>query len=396
MGGHECDNKGLQCSCDQIFGALIQGIPCFCSKLNFASNVPDEWHALHECRQLLRHLPVLSVPVAWLLLPAERLSRPRCLPRHQWAVGRCARRRPRSPPWPSSSSSPSVPGPVAARARRRAWSACGARRAALGRRPAGRRAVRLRGRGARRRRCVGFEVELADALARALGVRARFVQNDWSTLIPSLERGTFDVALNGIEVTPARAARVAFSRPYYRFAERLVARAGRRARARSRRRCAGCASARWPARRPGTCCVARARSRSRTRASTSRSSISSTGASTPCCSTTSSSTATRPATPTLRGGRRRRRGAATRSRAPQDERTCGRRSIARSAPSWPAAAAGARILRALADSTAPRQARLAGAVDAPAPRRRPRAPGARWLDARPARAVPAGRARRRC
>ena len=73
---------------------------------------------------------------------------------------------------------------------------------------------------------VGFEVDLADALARALGVRARFVQNDWATLIPSLERGTFDVALNGIEVTPALEARVAFSRPYYRFAEQLVARRG--------------------------------------------------------------------------------------------------------------------------------------------------------------------------
>lgn len=73
---------------------------------------------------------------------------------------------------------------------------------------------------------VGFEVDLAEALARALGVRAVFVQNDWSTLIPSLERGSFDVALNGIEVTPARAARVAFTRPYYLFTERLVARRG--------------------------------------------------------------------------------------------------------------------------------------------------------------------------
>ena len=72
---------------------------------------------------------------------------------------------------------------------------------------------------------VGFEAELAEALARALGVRATFVQNDWSTLVPSLERGTFDVALNGLEVTPARAARVAFTRPYYLFSERLVARA---------------------------------------------------------------------------------------------------------------------------------------------------------------------------
>jgi polar amino acid transport system substrate-binding protein len=71
---------------------------------------------------------------------------------------------------------------------------------------------------------IGFEVELADAVARALGVRAEFVQNDWSTLVPSLERGTFDVALNGLEVTPARAARVVFTRPYYLFRERLVAR----------------------------------------------------------------------------------------------------------------------------------------------------------------------------
>jgi len=71
----------------------------------------------------------------------------------------------------------------------------------------------------------GFEVDLAAALARELGVRAHFVQNDWSTLVPSLERGTFDIALNGLEVTPARAGRIAFSRPYFLFAERLVTRA---------------------------------------------------------------------------------------------------------------------------------------------------------------------------
>jgi polar amino acid transport system substrate-binding protein len=72
----------------------------------------------------------------------------------------------------------------------------------------------------------GFEVEIADALARRLGVKAQFVQNDWSTLVPSLERRTFDIALNGLEVTPARAARIRLSRPYFLFAERLVARTG--------------------------------------------------------------------------------------------------------------------------------------------------------------------------
>jgi polar amino acid transport system substrate-binding protein len=71
----------------------------------------------------------------------------------------------------------------------------------------------------------GFEVELAAALARELGVQPRFVQNDWSTLVPLLERGTFDIALNGLEVTPARAGRIAFSRPYFLFTERLVTRA---------------------------------------------------------------------------------------------------------------------------------------------------------------------------
>lgn len=73
-------------------------------------------------------------------------------------------------------------------------------------------------------RLKGFEVELADALARELGVRAEFVQNDWPALVPSLERGTFDVVINGLEVTPARVGRLRFSRPYYVFAARLMAR----------------------------------------------------------------------------------------------------------------------------------------------------------------------------
>jgi polar amino acid transport system substrate-binding protein len=75
-------------------------------------------------------------------------------------------------------------------------------------------------------RYIGFEVELMDAVAARLGVRARLVQSDWSSLLPSLERGGFDVAVNGLEVTPERAAAVRFSRPYLVFSERLVVRRG--------------------------------------------------------------------------------------------------------------------------------------------------------------------------
>jgi len=71
---------------------------------------------------------------------------------------------------------------------------------------------------------VGFEVDLAERLAKELGVKAEFVQNDWSNLVPALERGTFDVVMNGLEVTESRVGRVTFTRPYYVFAERLMVR----------------------------------------------------------------------------------------------------------------------------------------------------------------------------
>ncbi len=72
----------------------------------------------------------------------------------------------------------------------------------------------------------GFEVEIADALARRLGVRARFAQNDWSNLVPALERGDFDIALNGLEDTPARRARILLSVPYFVYGETLAVRKG--------------------------------------------------------------------------------------------------------------------------------------------------------------------------
>ncbi len=73
---------------------------------------------------------------------------------------------------------------------------------------------------------IGFEVEIADGLARALGTKPRFVQADWSNLVPGLERGDFDVALNGLEDTPAREQRLLLSVPYFAFGETLAVKAG--------------------------------------------------------------------------------------------------------------------------------------------------------------------------
>ncbi len=72
----------------------------------------------------------------------------------------------------------------------------------------------------------GFEVDIARALGRRLGVTARFVQNDWSNLIPALERGDFDVLLNGLEATPERRARLLLTIPYFVYGETLAVRRG--------------------------------------------------------------------------------------------------------------------------------------------------------------------------
>ena len=73
---------------------------------------------------------------------------------------------------------------------------------------------------------IGFECELADALAAKLGVHARMVQNQWDQLIPALERGNFDIILNGLELTPENQQHIAMTQPYYVYAQQIVTRPG--------------------------------------------------------------------------------------------------------------------------------------------------------------------------
>ncbi|HEV3210861.1 MAG TPA: transporter substrate-binding domain-containing protein [Chthoniobacterales bacterium] len=57
---------------------------------------------------------------------------------------------------------------------------------------------------------VGFEYEIINAVARRLGRSAEFVQNDWSGLIPGLDRGLYDCVICGIEITPDKKEQVIF------------------------------------------------------------------------------------------------------------------------------------------------------------------------------------------
>ena len=54
------------------------------------------------------------------------------------------------------------------------------------------------------------------------------VQNQWDQLLPALDRGNFDIILNGLEITADNRQHAAMSRPYYVYAQQIVTRADSR------------------------------------------------------------------------------------------------------------------------------------------------------------------------
>jgi polar amino acid transport system substrate-binding protein len=77
---------------------------------------------------------------------------------------------------------------------------------------------------ARPDRVVGFDVEIAELIARGLNRQATFVNITFTSIDQSIERGDAEIGLGGIEDTPARRAVMAPTVPYYKFREVLSVR----------------------------------------------------------------------------------------------------------------------------------------------------------------------------
>ena len=73
-------------------------------------------------------------------------------------------------------------------------------------------------------RYIGYEKEMVDAMAAAMGRKPEFVPSDWETLVSALQRGSFDVIVNGLEPTSDRAKQIDFSNAYYVFELQLTIR----------------------------------------------------------------------------------------------------------------------------------------------------------------------------
>lgn len=61
---------------------------------------------------------------------------------------------------------------------------------------------------------VGYDVEVAKALAEKLGVTASFVEGEWDGLLAGLDAGRYDIMVNGVGITAERQEKYNFSTPY--------------------------------------------------------------------------------------------------------------------------------------------------------------------------------------
>lgn len=61
---------------------------------------------------------------------------------------------------------------------------------------------------------VGYDTEVAKAVAEKLGVTATFVEGEWDGLLAGLDAGRYDIMVNGVDITPDRSEKYDFSTPY--------------------------------------------------------------------------------------------------------------------------------------------------------------------------------------
>jgi polar amino acid transport system substrate-binding protein len=73
---------------------------------------------------------------------------------------------------------------------------------------------------------VGFDVDVADQMAKLLGLTVDFKNPAWETVPTGLQKGKFDVSIGSMPVTPLLQKDLAFSAPYYYAPGQVVVRKG--------------------------------------------------------------------------------------------------------------------------------------------------------------------------
>ena len=74
---------------------------------------------------------------------------------------------------------------------------------------------------------IGYEIDLAELLAEAMGVKVRFVERSFSDLLPALAKKEVDIVMSGMTITPDRNINFAFVGPYIVSGKSILTRAAK-------------------------------------------------------------------------------------------------------------------------------------------------------------------------
>ena len=69
---------------------------------------------------------------------------------------------------------------------------------------------------------VGYDTDVARAIAEKLGVEAEFIEGEWDGLFAGLDGGRYDAIINGVEITDERKEKYDFTTPYAYIRTALV------------------------------------------------------------------------------------------------------------------------------------------------------------------------------
>ena len=60
----------------------------------------------------------------------------------------------------------------------------------------------------------GFDIEVAEAIAGKLGVKAEFTESEWDSLLAAIDSGRIDTVINAVSITEERKEKYDFTKPY--------------------------------------------------------------------------------------------------------------------------------------------------------------------------------------
>ncbi|EWS81862.1 transporter substrate-binding domain-containing protein [Brachybacterium phenoliresistens] len=69
---------------------------------------------------------------------------------------------------------------------------------------------------------VGFEKDIADAVAKGLGAEPEYIETEWDSLIAGLDVDKYDLVINNVGITPERQEKYLFTEPYARSIGRVA------------------------------------------------------------------------------------------------------------------------------------------------------------------------------